>query len=57
MFNQLNFRSNDIITEVNGIVLDDQNKGAMVLGELSQASNISVKVKRGNQELVIDHSF
>ncbi len=57
MFNQLNFRSNDIITEVNGIVLDDQNKGAMVLSELSQAANISVKVKRGNQELMIDHSF
>ncbi len=57
MFNQLNFRSNDIITEVNGIVLDDQNKGAMVLSELSQAATISVKVKRGNQELIIDHSF
>ena len=57
MFNQLNFRSNDIITEVNGIVLNDQNKGAMVLSELSQAANISVKVKRGNQELMIDHSF
>ncbi len=57
MFNQLNFRSNDIITEVNGIVLDDQNKGAMVLSELSQAANISVKVKRGNQEILIDHSF
>jgi len=57
MFNQLNFRSNDIITEVNGIVLDDQNKGAMVLNELSQAASISVKVKRGNQEILIDHAF
>ncbi|GAA0420965.1 hypothetical protein GCM10009133_31750 [Cocleimonas flava] len=57
MFNQLNFRSNDIITEVNGIVLDDQNKGAMVLNELSQASSISVKVKRGSQEILIDHAF
>jgi len=57
MFNQLNFRSNDIITEINGIVLDDQNKGAMALSELSQAASISVKVKRGNQEILIDHSF
>ncbi len=57
MFNQLNFRPNDIIMEVNGIVLDDANKGAMVLNELAQASSISVRVKRGNEEILIDHSF
>ena len=56
-FRQLNFRPNDIITEVNGIVLDDASKGAMVLGELAQAADISVKVKRGDQELFIEHSF
>lgn len=56
-FRELGFRPNDIITEVNGIVLDDASKGAQVLADLSQASQLSVKVKRGNQELFIDHSF
>jgi len=57
LFRKLGFRPNDIITEVNGIVLDDMSKGAMIIGELSQASSLSVKVKRGNQEISIDHTF
>ena len=57
LFRELGFRPNDIITEVNGIVIDDMSKGAMIIGELSQASSMSVKVKRGNQEISIDHSF
>ena len=57
LFRQLGFRPNDIITEVNGIVLDDASKGAMVLGELAQATDVSVTVRRGNQEIFIEHSF
>ena len=57
LFRKLGFRPNDIIMEVNGIVLDDMSKGAMIIGELSQASSLSVKVKRGNREISIDHSF
>jgi len=57
LFRQLGFRPNDIITEVNGIILDDASKGAMVLGELAQASDLSVTVKRGSQEVILQHSF
>jgi general secretion pathway protein C len=57
LFRQLGFRPNDIITEVNGIILDDASKGAMVLGELAQASDLSVTVKRGSQEIILQHSF
>jgi len=57
LFRQLNFRSNDIITEVNGIVLDDANKGIEVLAQLESATDLSIKVKRGGQEVYIDHSF
>ena len=57
LFRQLGFRSNDIITEVNGIILDDSSKGPMVLGELAQASELSIKLKRGSQEIFIQHSF
>lgn len=57
LFRQLNFRANDIITEVNGIVLDDANKGIQILAQLESASDLAIKVKRGNQEVFIDHSF
>ena len=57
LFRQLGFRPNDIITEVNGIILDDASKGAMVLGELAQASDLSVTVKRGSKVIYIQHSF
>jgi len=57
LFRQLGFRPGDIITEVNGIVLNDASKGAMVLGELAQATDVSVTVKRGNQDIFIQHSF
>ncbi len=57
LFHQLGFRSNDIITEVNGIILDDASKGPMVLGELAQASNLSITVQRGSQIIFIQHSF
>lgn len=57
LFKQLGFRPGDIITSVNGIALDDPSKGAMVLGELAQATDVSVTVRRGNQQIFIEHSF
>ena len=57
LFRQLNFRPNDIITEINGIVLDDASKGIEVLSQLESATSLSMKVKRGNTEVFIDHSF
>ncbi len=57
VFRNLGFKANDIITEVNGIILDDASKGAMVLGELTQAAELSIKVKRGDEELFIEHTF
>lgn len=57
LFRQLGFRPNDIITEVNGIILDDSSKGPMVLGELAQASELSITLKRGSQEVFIQHTF
>lgn len=57
LFRQLGFRPNDIITEVNGIVLNDASKGPMVLAELAQATDVSVTIKRGDQEIFIQHSF
>jgi len=56
-FRQLGFKANDIITEVNGIVLDDASKGASVLEELTQAAELSITVKRGQEEVFLRHAF
>ncbi len=57
LFRKLGFRPNDIIIEVNGIILDDANKGPMVLAELAQASSLVITVQRGSQNVYIEHSF
>lgn len=57
LFRQLNFRPNDIVTEVNGVRLDDASKGIEVLSLLESATSLSIRVKRGNQEIDINHSF
>jgi len=57
LFNQLNFRNNDIITQVNGIVLDNQSKALQVLTELETATDLSITVKRGTEDVFINHSF
>lgn len=56
-FKQLGFEPNDILIEVNGIVVDSPSKGAMILGELSQAAELSVIVKRKGQDVHIQHTF
>ena len=57
IFRQIGLKANDIITSVNGIALDSPQKGAMVLGELQQASSVTIEVKRGDQILTLSHSF
>lgn len=56
-FRKLGFQPNDILTEVNGIIVDSPSKGAMILGELAQASELSVTVIRGGKDVHIQHSF
>ena len=56
-FRQLGFQPNDILVEVNGIIVDSPSKGAMILGELAQAAELSVIVKRGGKDVHIQHSF
>lgn len=57
MFRKLGFRANDIIIEVNGIVLDDASKGAMVYEELKQAADVSIIVQRGAEQITINRTF
>src|SRR3546814_16085390 len=45
-FNQLGLRPGDLVTQVNGIQLDDSQKALQMLTELSKANSISLTVER-----------
>ena len=57
LFRKLGLRPGDIVTEVNGVVLDSPAKGLMIMNELSSAASISITVKRGDQEVSIQKPF
>lgn len=57
VFRQIGLRANDIILGVNGILLDDASKGAMALGELSQATSVNLTIQRGDDQITLSHSF
>lgn len=51
LFRQLGLRNGDIVKEVNGMQLDSAEKGIMLMGELSGASELSITVLRGKREV------
>ena len=57
VFEELNLRSGDIITEVNGIQIDSPQKGLQILQQLARASQASVTIKRGGQYIQLDLSL
>lgn len=56
-FNAVGLRPGDLVTQVNGIQLNDANTALQMLGQLSQASSISVLVDRGGQQQVVNVTF
>ncbi|MES0874402.1 type II secretion system protein GspC [Sinimarinibacterium thermocellulolyticum] len=48
-FQQLGLRPGDLVTAVNGVPLDDNQKALQLLGQLSQANAISLTIERGGQ--------
>jgi general secretion pathway protein C len=48
-FQQLGLRPGDLVTAVNGVQLDDNQKALQLLGQLSQANDISLTIERGGQ--------
>jgi len=57
LFRKLGLRPGDIVTQVNGVILDSPAKGLMVMNELTSADSISITVKRGDQEVSIEKPF
>lgn len=48
-FKQLGLRPGDLVTAVNGVELNDPQNALQLLGDLSQASTVSVTIERGGQ--------
>ncbi len=48
-FQQLGLRPGDLVTAVNGVQLDDNQKALQLLGDLSQANAVTLTVERGGQ--------
>ena len=57
VFEELNLRSGDIITEVNGIQIDSPQKGLQILQQLARANQASVVIKRGGEYIQLDLSL
>lgn len=57
LFRSLGLRPGDIVTSVNGTVIDSPSKGISIMGQLAGASSINFTVSRGDQEVTINKSF
>lgn len=56
-FTESGLRPGDLVTSINGIQLDDNQKALQMLGDLSKAGSISVTVERGGQQQNLNFSF
>ena len=52
-FSQLGLRPGDMITQINGMALDDPARGMEVFRSLGDATQVSVTVERNGQEQVM----
>jgi general secretion pathway protein C len=57
LFNQFGLRPGDLVTEVNGVTLDNAAKGIEVLNQLKEAQQINLRIRRGRQEIDLNFSL
>lgn len=57
LFNNAGLRPGDLVTSINGLVLDDPQKAMQMISDLSKAGSISVVIDRGGQPQTINVSF
>lgn len=57
VFKDLNIKSGDIITEVNGIAIDTPQKGIQILQQLRNATQVDVTINRKGQLIQLSHSL
>ncbi len=57
LFTQFGLRPGDLVTEVNGVALDNPAKGIEVLNQLKDAQDLNLRIRRGRQELDLNFSL
>jgi general secretion pathway protein C len=57
LFEQTGLMAGDIVTEVNGIPLDDMPSGIKALQNISKASDIQLKVLRAGSTVTVERRF
>jgi len=57
MLSQLGINPGDVITEINGVKLDNQQNGISALRKLSTATNLNIVVKRNGAEVPLNISL
>lgn len=56
-FSAAGLRPGDLVTQVNGIQLNDANTALQMLGQLSQANSLTVVVERGGESQTLSVNF
>lgn len=54
VFTAAGLRPGDLVTQINGIQLDDPARAVQMLGDLSQATNFSVVIERAGQQQTVN---
>ncbi|MBT8120277.1 MAG: type II secretion system protein GspC [Gammaproteobacteria bacterium] len=57
MLSELGIESSDVITQINGVKLDNQQNGISALRKLSTAKNLNIVVKRNGAEVPLNISL
>ncbi len=57
VFEELDLRSGDIITQVNGVQIDSPQKGLQILQQLARANQASIVIKRNGQYVELNLSL
>ena len=57
MLSELGIESGDVITQINGVKLDNQQNGISALRKLSTANNLNIVVKRNGAEIPLNISL
>lgn len=57
VFTAAGLRPGDLVTSVNGTSLDDPARALQMLGDLSQANNLTLQIERGGQQQTVNISL
>lgn len=57
LFRALGLRNGDVITQVNGIMIDDQSKSLAIFQQLAESSSLEIHIKRGGNDQILTPQF